>query len=346
MPLPKLFYVCVNNGSDTRVNKEIKTLSAHFEIYYLGIGRSDENAFVKPLCTQFELVDGQPKQISTMLRYVLRFIKLFFKFRFDRIHVVNEQLLIILLPFLWFKRSKIVADIFDSIFLKTTNPIVKALQQLVYGLPERIIVTDDNRKTLVPAAFQHKLVVVENYPYRFLDVQPKVSANDELLILYSGSLGVTRGTNLLAELVALSPKVTVWLVGWIYDETTRTLSQHPQAKNWGVMTQQQSMKLASQCDYILSVYEPINENNINASPNKIYDAIQAQTPVIINQEVKIANFVREKGLGYVIESYYEKNPAALIENLMKAKRTFIFDQNLQNSYTWQAIESKLVEAHQ
>ena len=346
MPLPKLFYVCVNNGSDTRVNKEIKTLAQHFEIHYLGIGRSDENAFVKPLCAQFHLIEGQPKQIATILRYVLRFIKLFFKFRFERIHVVNEQLLIILLPFLWLRKSRVVADIFDSIFLKTANPFVKALQQVVYRLPRRIIVTDDNRKTLVPTQFQQKLVVVENYPYRFADVQPKASAADELLILYSGSLGVTRGTNLLADLVQLSPKVKIWLVGWIYDEPTRKLAQHPQATNCGTMTQQESMKLASRCDYILSVYEPINENNINASPNKIYDAIQAQTPVIINQEVKIANFVREKNLGYIIESYYEKNPAALIEKLIAAKSQFIFDQSLQNQYTWEAIENKLTAAHQ
>ena len=39
-------------------------------------------------------------------------------------------------------------------------------------------------------------------------------------------------------------------------------------------------------------------------PNKIYDAIQIQTPVIINSEVKISKFVEKINLGYIIKDYY------------------------------------------
>jgi hypothetical protein len=105
------------------------------------------------------------------------------------------------------------------------------------------------------------------------------------------------------------------------------------------------MQIAAQCDYILSVYEPINENNINASPNKIYDAIQAQTPVIINAEVKIAGFVKEKKLGYVIHSFYENDYSQMIQKMKRLKSTFTFDTILQNSYTWEAIQAKLLKAH-
>ncbi|TAE41286.1 MAG: hypothetical protein EAZ70_03930 [Runella slithyformis] len=346
MSLPKLFYVCINNGSDTRINKEIKTLSRYFEVYYLGIGSDESTAFVKPFCKEFWLIKGHHKQISTLMKYFLSFIKYFFSHKFASIHVINEQLLFIFFPFLWLKKHQVVADIFDSIFLRSSSYALRTLQKVVYALPKRIIVTDDNRKNLVSQSFHNKLVVVENYPYRFEAVQPKIAANDELLILYSGSLGITRGTNLLARLVELSPKVQIWMVGWLYDEPTRTLSQHPQVKNWGVVTQQESMHLASQCDYILSVYEPINDNNLNASPNKIYDAVQAQTPVIINREVKIADFVEKNKLGYVIESFYEKDHAALLQKLIAQKKQFVFDQKIQNAYTWEAIEAKLVAAHQ
>ena len=346
MPLPKLFYVCINDGSDTRINKEIKTLSKHFEVYYLGIGRSDTQSFVQPFCTKFWLAKGSQRQVGTLIRYFFKFTRVFFSHKFDTIHVINEQLLLIFFPFLWGKKNKVVADIFDSIFLRTSNAAVQALQNVVYALPKRIIVTDDNRKTLVPPKFQAKLTVVENYPYRFDNPKPKVSTADELLILYSGSLGLTRGTGLLADLVGLSSSVKIWLVGWIYDEPTRLLAQHPQVKNWGVVTQQESMQIAAQCDYILSLYEPINENNRNASPNKIYDAIQAQTPVIINQEVKVSAFVAENRLGYVVPSFYENNPTQLLEALIQQKNQFVFDQTLQNRYTWEAVEAKLVAAHQ
>lgn len=345
MPLPRLLYVCINDGSDTRINKEIKTLSTHFDIVYLGIGRDDSQAFVKPFCTQFCLAKGHHKSIPTLAAYFFTFIKLYFSRRYASIHVVNEQLLLILFPFLWWSRKRVVADIFDSIFLRTESSFVRSLQSLVYRLPKQIIVTDENRKTLVPVEFQSKITVVENYPYAFEDVQPKATSDDELLILYSGSLGVTRGTQLLTDLVNLSPKVKVWMIGWVYDEPTRQLSKHSQVTFWGVKTQQETMRLASECDYILSVYEPINDNNLNASPNKIYDAILAQTPVIINAEIKVSQFVAQNRLGLVLESYYEKAPSHLLQQLILQKRHFVFDKLLRYKYTWEAIEEKLVRAN-
>jgi hypothetical protein len=345
MSLPRLLYVCINDGSDTRINKEIKTLSYHFDIVYLGIGRDDSQSFVKPLCAKFCLVQGHHKSIATLVKYFLTFAKLYFSGRYASIHVINEQLLMIFFPFLWWSKKNVVADIFDSIFLRSSSGALRSLQALVYGLPKAIIVTDDNRKTLVPEVFQAKTVVVENYPYAFKEVQPKAAADDELLILYSGSLGVTRGTQLLADLVALSSNVRIWAVGWLYDEPTRQLAQHPQVTFWGVKTQEETMRLASECDYILSVYEPINDNNLNASPNKIYDAVQARTPVIINAEIKVAQFVKTQNLGYVTDSYYVKDTPKLLRELIAAKKTFVFDQTLSQRYTWEAVEGKLLDAH-
>ena len=57
-----------------------------------------------------------------------------------------------------------------------------------------------------------------------------------------------------------------------------------------LLSQYEAIKLSEKVDYIICVYEPKNDNSINASPNKIYDAIQVQTPVIINSEgEKLAN---------------------------------------------------------
>lgn len=345
MLLPKLLYLCINDGSDTRINKEIKTLASRFDVIYLGIGRDESQAFVKPFCTKFYLVKGHHKSIGTLVRYFFTFIKLYFSHRFRSIHVINEQLLLIFFSFLMWSRRRVVADIFDSIFLRSGSPVIRAMQSLLYRLPKTIIVTDDNRKTLVPAEFHGKTLVVENYPYAFNDLQPKAAASDELLILYSGSLGTTRGTLLLTELLKHSNKVKVWMIGWVYDEPTKWLSQHPQVIFWGVKTQQETMRLASECDYILSVYEPINDNNLNASPNKIYDAIQAQTPVIINSEIKVAQFVAENRLGYVLDNYYTTDIETLSQQLILLKKEFDFGNDLRRRYTWEAIAQKLTEAH-
>lgn len=156
----------------------------------------------------------------------------------------------------------------------------------------------------------------------------------------------SRGTELLLRLLETDRKVSVKMAGWVYDEPTQQLTQHPRVDFLGVVTQRQSMQLAAQSDYILSLYEPINENNINASPNKIYDAIQVGTPVIINREVKIAAFVAENQIGYVLDSFYQENHSQVAADLLAQKNTYRFGENLRNQFTWEAVEPKLTHAHQ
>jgi hypothetical protein len=344
MPKPSLLYISINDGSDTRINKEIQTLATAYAIYYIGIGKSTEKAFARNYCKSFTTVTGHHKSIASLLTFYLLFLKTFFSRSYASFHVINEQLLLIFYPFLYWQKKKVVLDIFDSIFLRM-NRKLDFLRNLVYSLPYAILVTDANRKTLMPDAFQYKIIVVENYPYRYTGSIKKASTTDSLLIFYNGSMSKTRGTELLLRMLAIEKNMRVKMAGWVYDEATRELSRHLQVDFMGVITQQQSMQVASQCDYILSLYEPVNENNINASPNKIYDAIQAQTPVIINAEVKIASFVQENKIGYIMPSFYETDYKQIIADLIACKHTFQFNPELQYTFTWEAIENKLLLAH-
>ncbi|MDJ1484959.1 hypothetical protein QNI16_30950 [Cytophagaceae bacterium YF14B1] len=345
MTNPRLLYISINDGSDTRINKEVKTLSSQFDITYIGIGKSTEQSFVKEYCRQFLVVKGHHKSPFVFLKYYLLFLRAFLFRSYQSIHVINENLLLIFFPFLWWSRKKIVLDVFDSIFLRAKNKNTW-LESLCYKTPKVIIVTDDNRKQLLPTPFHAKTVVVENYPYRFREEVQKISTPDELLVFYNGSMSKVRGTELLLQLLRLDSGLKVKMAGWVYDEMTKELSQHPQVEFLGVLPQRTTMQVASQCDYILSLYEPVNENNINASPNKIYDAIQAGTPVIINQEVKISSFVKEHNLGYIMSSFYDSDYKQILDNWLRLKKNYVFDTQLLEQFTWEAVEDKLLKAHQ
>jgi hypothetical protein len=343
MPKPDLLYICLNDGSDTRINKEVSTLAARFNVHYVGIGRGTDRSFAAGQCRTFTLIRGHHKSPFTLLRFWLHAAGRLLGRRFNSVHLINEQLVLLFYPFLYPVRRRVVLDVFDSIFLRMRRRRAW-LERLVYSLPRVVIVTDANRHGLLPARFRCKAVVVENYPYHFGGRVPKMSRGDELVIFYNGSMSLSRGTALLQRLLEGHPRVRVKMAGWVYDEPTRQLSQHPGVEFLGVITQQQSMEVAAGCDYILSLYEPINENNINASPNKIYDAIQAATPVVINREVKIARWVEENQLGYVMNSFYD--PAAgLAPELLRRKKEFAFPEPLRNQYTWEAVAPKLLAAH-
>jgi hypothetical protein len=344
MPTPSLLYLCINDGSDTRINKEVRTLAGRFAVHYVGIGRTCDRSFVTPYCAEFTLIRGHHKDKLTFLKYWQKVSRLLLTRRYDAVHVINEQLVLVFYPLLYRHRQRVVLDIFDSIFLRARREM-EWLKDLTYRLPAALIVTDDNRKGLMPAAVLPKVAVVENFPYRFAGPVRKASPADELTIFYNGSMTLSRGTGFLGRLLELSDKIRVRMAGWVYDEATQALTGHPQVTFLGVISQQESMRVAAECDYILSLYEPLNQNNINASPNKVYDAIQAQTPVIINREVKVAGFVARHGIGYVLDAFNAPDLERIKEDLFRRKGTFRFDDALLEAYTWEAVEGKLLAAH-
>lgn len=341
-----LLYISTNDGSDTRINKEIQTLFNHgYRIVFLGVGKYGERNFAKQYCEEFILIHGKRNTPITLSKQVMAFIKLLFRHDFHSIHIVNEQLMVFFYPFLFHKH--VVLDIFDSFFLKISKPKNqwKRIKKIIYAPVNKVLVTDENRKALMPDFLQKKLIVLENFPNRYHKGTDK--PKDGLTIFYFGTLNVQRGTGILQELVEYSEKVKIIMAGWINDPVTETFSKHKNVEYLGVMRQEEASEVAAtQVDYILSVYEPCNENNINASPNKIYDAIQTKTPVIINKEVKVSKFVAEKNLGLVMDSYYEFDKEGLIEELIRKKHTFKFKEEDLEFYSWQFIEGKLIAAHQ
>ncbi|MBC8046659.1 MAG: hypothetical protein H7Y00_07675 [Fimbriimonadaceae bacterium] len=281
-----------------------------------------------------------------MLKKYLTLRRIFKEHKINSIHVINEQLMIFFYPLLFRKHT--VLDIFDSIFftLNKSGNKLRWLKKIIYTPVDKIIVTDENRKNMMPDFIQRKIIVLQNYPNKFTGSVKKKTEKGKIAILYNGWLGVNRGTDVIEKLLGASPEVYVIMAGWCIDERTKALCKHDRVKYKGIITQEESLEIAAgQADYILCVYSPINENNINASPNKIYDAIQTHTPVIINAEVKISEFVKHENIGFILNQYNFQNGAEIIALLNQMKNMFHFSDELVSLCTWENIENRLVDVH-
>jgi len=327
-----------------RINKEIKTLSPVFDIIYLGVGSYGEKNFARSYCSEFYLIEARRNSIKAIVLQIFTFLKIILLNKIQSIHVINEQLMVFFYPFLFFKHT--VLDVFDSIFLMWSKPKNEwnAFKRLVYLPVNKVIVTDENRVALMPDFLSKKLLILENYPNRLYITKPLI--DDKLTIFYNGSMSVDRGTLLIKKLIEIFPEVKIIMAGWLTDDETRDLAKLPIVDYRGILTQNKALMVAvNEAHYILSCYEPINENNINASPNKIYDAIQTETPVIINKEVKVSNFVEDKNIGYLMDSFYPESIDLLYKELVNLKNKFKFSEDLKNEYSWETIENKLILAH-
>ena len=340
----KIIYLCNNDGSDTRINKEIKSLSQKFDIYFLGISKQKSNSFIEPLCKEFHVIKRSHNSLIGVFSQILCFIKLNFKHSFDFVHIINEQLMVFYLPF--FFKKKVVLDIFDSFFLKIDKPGDKLqwLKKIIYNKAYKIIVTDQNRQSLMPSFSNKKVFVVENYPY-YNSNNFKITKKRKLNIFFSGTLNSQRGVDILENLCEKYSDIEITMAGWISDDFAQRFSKKPYVNYLGVITQNEAFKIASQyCSFIMCCYAPINSNNINASPNKIYDAIHSNCKVIINKEVKISSFVNENNLGIVLNSFYDYDIDSLYKKLLETQQ-ICYNDETKKSYSWQSIEAKFLELY-
>ncbi|MBJ2174571.1 hypothetical protein JBL43_10010 [Aureibaculum sp. A20] len=340
----KLLFISTNDGSDMRINKEIKTLSKHTDIYFLGVGEYGSNNYAKKYCNEFILIQEKRNSLKAIYKQIKAFLKLKRQYKFNSIHIINEQLMVFFYP--WLFKQYVVLDIFDSVFMKKNKPKnqLKLIKKLVYAPINYIFVTDSNRQSLMPDFVKSRLGLLENYPNRYKgDYEKNI---DALTIFYNGSMNNARGTVFLQELTDKYKDVKVIMAGWLSDDNTKNFAKAANVKFRGVLTQLEATKIAAnEVHYIMCCYEPSNQNNINASPNKIYDAIQTHTPVIMNSEVKVSSFVKEKNIGIILSSFSNYNVDAVYEELKNRKDSFSFNKENAKKYSWESIEHKLLVAH-
>lgn len=345
--LPQLLYVCSNDGSDMRINKEIKSLCKYADIIFLGVG-DYTNCYISNYCKTVILIKGKRNTLWMITKQIAFFLKLLITLNIKTVHIINEQLYIFFYPFLFFKYT--VLDLFDSIFLQKNRggEKLKFFKQILYWPANKIIVTDENRFYLTAASLRPKCIILPNYPNYFPNNTAKEKSAD-LRILYNGWLGLKRGTEVVEGLLKTKLPLKIYMAGWYSDDYTKKMvDRYPVQMNFlGILPQQTALEIAQQtADYILCVYAPINQNNINASPNKVYDAIQTSTPLIINAEIKVSQWVKDNRIGFVMDQYNVEDYSKLYTELKNAKYSFSFSEETKVFYTWETVEENLLKAHQ
>ena len=73
----------------------------------------------------------------------------------------------------------------------------------------------------------------------------------------------------------------------------------------------------SQFDLVLSTYDVSSENVRWAEPNKIYEAIYFETPIIVSSETYLADKVRKLGIGYDVDAMNEQSIVGFINRISK-----------------------------
>ena len=326
-----ILYLSTNDGSDTRIVKQVETLSSRYSVVFLGVGR-ESSAFIEKDCDDVILVRGIRNRPFTIFRQWGALVRVLAGQRIYSIHVVNEQLLVLVYPLLLFHH--VVLDVFDSIFLRWNKGGDRWgwVKRIVYWPANRIIVTDENRLQLLPRFAQERASIVENFPPRYAGPTTRRDAR-QLTLLFAGTLAMPRGGTFVEEVLNADPNANAIMAGWLYDDGVKSLAQHPRASYRGVLPQEDVLTIAAtEADYIVCLYPLTNDNNVNASPNKIWDAVQTKTPVIINTGVKVSRLVSDLNIGVVVDQG-SQSILDILDILKRSQGEFEFDDQLASTHS-------------
>lgn len=98
------------------------------------------------------------------------------------------------------------------------------------------------------------------------------------------------------------------------------IEKHTKVDFLGVLTAEESLRHAASCDAVFAYYALISKNNLNASPNKIHDAMSIGRPIILNSEVKISSFVIEHETEWTCP-YHDVDELKRIIDALRAQRS-------------------------
>jgi glycosyltransferase involved in cell wall biosynthesis len=289
-------------------------------------------------------------------KFIWFVISTLIKLRPSVVCAVNEDLAFFLSPFRGIAYGKLVCDIFDPFDDRVSHRgfLIRNLAGIIsWGgrrFSDRLIVTDQNRlKRLSEYSerYASKAIVVENVPEDPGDEIAKQLPTGSLKIFVGGTLSQSRGLSPILKAIAKIPDAKIISAGWVYDDAASQFVRHKSVDYRGVVTLRQALQYSNECDAVLAFYEPNSKNNLNASPNKVYDALSVGRPSILNSEIPISNWVVENGFGFscayedqprlqsILEQLIEKRPS-LPDFCSRARKEFL------ENHSWEKAETQLL----
>jgi glycosyltransferase involved in cell wall biosynthesis len=300
-----------NDGSDVRVGKTCRSLMRlGHDTYFIGWDRRPsakkeiDLGGAVPHIMRHETPHGRG-DLAGQARFFAHIARVLIQTRPQVVCAVNEELACVVLPLKRVFYDRLVCDVFDSLRARasTRRPLEQMALRLISDIgslgSDRLIATDGNRREML-GRFAHKAIVIENVPEDPGEVLALALPEGPVRIWAAGSLEVEKGFGQLLAAIEGLPDAKIISAGWPYDRfASEVFVKHPRVEFHGIVTAQKALELAASCDAVFSYYAPIHAYRINASPNKVYDAMAVGRPVLINREVRLAEWVERERIGYL-----------------------------------------------
>ncbi len=361
---PRIFMSVINDLSgDQRIHRIAQTLEANgYRVRVLG--RILPHS--KPLPDMNYEVHRMKLFLTRGKGFYLEYnLRLFFYLLFRPVDILHANDLDTLLAnFLVarLRRKKIVYDtheyftqVPELLDRPWTQWIWQQLEGFIFPRLKHIFTVNQSIADIYSQKYGIEVGVVRNLPLRINSPQ-KHSNPDSKILLYQGALNMGRGIELMIQAMAYLPQFTLWIVGRgdIEEELkalTSTQSYPERVKFVGFIPFEKLDEITSHAVLGFSLEEDKGMNYRYASPNKIYDYIQAGVPVLASDLPEMKRIVKHYKVGEVLKTV-RRTPRALASQVLAMtkdlpayKQYQLSCQEAAKVLNWESEQHRLLEIY-
>lgn len=255
------------------------------------------------------------------------------------------------------KNEKFVFDIFDFLYDKPQGMIQKCVKRAQYKIindSDATIICSEERKNQIKGSCPKRLTVIHNTPSldQMQEKYTKRTYSEKIKVVYVGILQDYRLLKEIAEAVSKLKEIGFYVGGFgKYEEYFYTMdAQYDNIHFYGRLSYVDTLALESECDIMLAIYDPSIDNHIYAAPNKFYESLMLEKPIIMAKGTGMSQVVRENDLGVLIE-YSKEGFIEGINQLIQRKSDWKkmgkrMKDLYEKQYSWNEMEKRLLFLYQ
>ena len=222
----------------------------------------------------------------------------------------------------------------ELIHRKKVKQIWETIEAWIFPKLKTIYTVNSSIAKLYADKYQKEIKVVRNISPSWEPVNLKskkelgIPENKNLIILQGAGINIDRGAEEAVQAMKSVENTVLMIVGdgdVVFQLKTYVIDNQLVDKVlfFDKRPYNEMMNFTYYADLGLTLDKPTNINYRYSLPNKVFDYIQAETPIIGTNLIEISKILSEYGVGEIIEEFTPENLALLINSIFSSESKLV-----------------------
>jgi len=220
----------------------------------------------------------------------------------------------------------------------------------VYTVNDKIVVYYSKKYSIVVKCIRNIAPKLQNQNIDTA-LSNKIKGNKKMLILQGTGININRGAEEAIKMMQYINDCVLYIIG--SGDVFNNLKEIVRINGLGdkvfiknKMSYTELLEYTKIADLGISLDKGTNLNYEYGLPNKVFDYIQCQIPILTSNRKVVSDFVSKNSIGIITDTHNPKKLAEIVNSIFKNKKEYLlWKSNLKNAaeiYTWENESKKLI----